>query len=318
MDIEFIPKLRGGEDRINAFHIIEARILESLEAKQKAKLDAMSIEELKENHYTANLPEIPKAKKDIDKAIDLFIEKMEPDKDNGEELLYYFYMWDIQEDIDNIELTESYYRAKEMKKNNYSEEAILSVINMEDKEDIKRARYFRERIKHKGKGQDTTILSSTKEVVDIVREYLQSLTADELYNLHIFGTVVSEEDANKQREFFIDHAQWVIEKIYYYVDAKFEDIKLSEEELLLKAGENIFLCYKSHYSPFRENNYYNSSKTDQENIKQFSELIKKAITEYPEETSAYYRANKMKRNNYSDEAILSTINEILINGTTTN
>ena len=57
--------------------------------------------------------------------------------------------------------------------------------------------------------------------------------------------------------------------------------------------------------------------TEEENLEQYKKLIVKAITEYPEETTAYCRAIRMTRNNYSEKAILGTIDKILSNGITT-
>jgi hypothetical protein len=69
MNIEFIPKMRGGKDRFSTFYKISSKIEESIKAKRRADLEAMSQEEKIDNHYTAILPEIPKTKKGINKAI---------------------------------------------------------------------------------------------------------------------------------------------------------------------------------------------------------------------------------------------------------
>lgn len=284
MDIDFIPKLRKGQDRAVVFDKIDAIIQDRITAKAKAKLEAMSLEELKDNHYTAILPEIPKTKKGIDKAIEKFIKDMQPEKDNGEEVLEYLGFYDIGEGIEEGDWTI-------------------------------RAKYLRERIKFKEEGDTITILSSTKEVVNVVIEYLQSLPTEELYNLWVFGIVVTEEEANKNKEDFIDQAKYKIFGIYYYVNAKFDEgfrtlPQAPEDDILLKAGEDIFNQTKD--APF-----HSKDKTDKENIKLWSEKIRAVITEYPEETIAYYRANKMRRTNYTDKAILSTLDKILNNGDTT-
>ena len=278
MDIEFIPKLRGYKDRLSTLNKIEFKIEESIKAKRRADLEAMSLEENIYNHYTAILPEIPKTKKGIDKAIDVFIKDFTPDTDNGEELLEYLGFYDIGEGIDEGDHTI-------------------------------RAKYLRERIKFKEEGDTITILSSTKEVVDIVREYLQSLPTEELYNLSIFGIVVTEEDANKNKERFIDQAKyWYMNKLYFYAIEKYNSKATdTEEDILFKAGEGE---YKIH-------NYQFSNTTEEENLEQYKKLIVIAITEYPEEATAYCRAFRMMRSNYSERAILSTIDKILSNGTTT-
>jgi len=282
MDIEFIPKLRGGKDRASTFDKFMFKIEESIKAKRRADLEAMSQEDKIYNHYTAILPEIPKTKKGIDKAIDVFINDFTPDNDNGDELLGSLGFFDIGEDIEEGDYTI-------------------------------RAKYLRERIKFKEEGDTITILSSTKEVVNVVREYLQSLPTEELYNLWIFGTVVTEEEANKNRENFIDQAKyWYMYKLFCYADEKHKSkVKATEEDVLLKAGERNYKLMKDVFKEIYVN------KTDEDEIKENKEWIRKAITEYPEEATAYCRALKMLRNNYSERAILSTIDNILSNGNTT-
>jgi len=277
MNIEFIPKIRGGKDRLSTFNKIEFKIEDSIKAKRRADLEAMSQEDKIDNHYTAILPEIPKTKKGIDKAIDVFINDHTPETDNGEELLEYLGFYDIREGIDEGDWTI-------------------------------RAMYLRERIKFKEEGDTITILSSTKEVVNVVREYLQSLPTEELYNLSVFGIVVTEEEANKNRENFIDQAKyWYMYKLYCYATEKYNSkAKDTEEDILLKAGETEYKLSKYHFFT-----------TEEENLAQYKKLIIKAITDYPEEATAYCRAYKMLRNNYSERAILSTIDKILSNGTTT-
>ena len=278
MDIEFIPKIRGGKDRLSTFNKIEFKIEDSIKAKRRADLEAMSQEDKIDNHYTAILPEIPKTKKGIDKAIDVFINDHTPETDNGEELLEYLGFYDIGEGIDEGDWTI-------------------------------RAMYLRERIKFKEEGDTITILSSTKEVVNVVREYLQSLPTEELYNLSVFGIVVTEEEANKNRENFIDQAKyWYMYKLYCYATEKYNSkAKDTEEDILLKAGETEYKLSKYHFL----------DTTEEENLAQYKKLIIKAITEYPEEATAYCRAFKMIQGNYSERAILSTIDKILSNGTTT-
>ena len=278
MNIEFIPKIRGGKDRLSTFNKIEFKIEDSIKAKRRADLEAMSQEDKIDNHYTAILPEIPKTKKGIDKAIDVFINDFTPDTDSGENLLEYLGFYDIGEGI-------------------------------EEGDHTIRAMYLRERIKFKEEGDTITILSSTKEVVNVVREYLQSLPTEELYNLSVFGIVVTEEEANKNRENFIDQAKyWYMYKLYCYATEKYNSkAKDTEEDILLKAGETEYKLSKYHFL----------DTTEEENLAQYKKLIIKAITDYPEEATAYCRAYKMLRNNYSERAILSTIDKILSNGTTT-
>ena len=293
MDIEVIPKLRGVNDRLSTLYKIDFKIEESIKAKRRADLEAMSQEEKIHNYYTAILPEIPKTKKGIDKAIDVFINDFTPDTDSGEALLGYLGFYDIGEGIDEGDHTI-------------------------------RAKYLRERIKFKEEGDTITILSSTKEVVNVVIEYLQSLPTEELYNLWIFGIVVTEEEANKNKEYFIDQAKyWYEYKLYSYATEKYNSKHTdTEEDILFKVGEREFKMSKYHFL----------DTTEEGNLEQYKKLIIKAITDYPEEATAYCikaitdypeeataycRAFKMIQSNYSERAILSTIDKILSNGNTT-
>lgn len=296
MDIEFIPKMRGGKDRVSTIYKIGSKIEESIKAKRRAELEAMGQEEKIDNHYTAILPEIPKTKKGIDKAIEEFIKDMKPEKDNGEELLEYLCFYDIGEDI---------------------EEGIWTI----------RAKYLRERIKFKEEGDTITILSSTKEVVNVVREYLQSLPTEELYKLYVFGIVVTEEEANRNKETFIDQANyWYRYRLFDYAIEKCNSTsKDTEEDVLYNAsrwdnGSLLSTIDKSDKAGEREyklTKYHFLDTTEEENLETYKSLIKKAITDYPAEATAYCWALKMIRNNYSERAILSTIDNILSNGNTT-
>ena len=278
MEIEFIPKLRGYKDRLSTLNKIEFKIEDSIKAKRRADLEAMSQEDKIANCYTAILPDVPKTKKGIDKALEEFIKDMQPDTDNGEELLIFLGFYDIGEDIEEGDWTIT-------------------------------AKYLRERIKFKEEGDTITILSPTKEVVNVVREYLQSLPTEELYNLSVFGIVVTEEEANINKETFIDQAKyWYISKLFFYANEKYNSKHTdTEEDILYKAGEREYKTTKYHFL----------DTTEEDNLEQYKKLIIKAITDYPDEAIAYCRALKMIRNNYSERAILSTVDKILSNGTTT-
>lgn len=278
MEIEFIPKLRGYKDRLSTLNKIEFKIEDSIKAKRRADLEAMSQEDKIANCYTAILPDVPKTKKGIDKAIEEFIKDMQPDTDNGEELLIFLGFYDIGEDIEEGDWTIT-------------------------------AKYLRERIKFKEEGDTITILSPTKEVVNVVREYLQSLPTEELYNLSVFGIVVTEEEANINKETFIDQAKyWYISKLFFYANEKYNSKHTdTEEDILYKAGEREYKTTKYHFL----------DTTEEDNLEQYKKLIIKAITDYPDEAIAYCRALIMIRSNYSEKAILSTIDKILNNGATT-
>ena len=97
-------------------------------------------------------------------------------------------------------------------------------------------------------------------------------------------------------------------KLYCYAEESYDmDYKNTEEDILLKSGEREYKISKYHFS----------NTTEEENLEQYKKLIIKAITDYPEEATAYCRAIRMTRNNYSEKAILGTIDKILSNGITT-
>ena len=286
MDIEYMPKMRQGKDRASVFEKMMFKIEESIKAKRRANIEAMSQEELKDNLFIEILPEIPKTKKGVDKAIEEFIKDMRPEEDNGEELLEFLGFYDIGEGIEEGDWT-------------------------------KRANYLRERIKFKEEGDTITILSSTKEVVNVVIEYLQSLPTEDLFSLHIFGYVTTQEDANRYKETYIDQAKyWYMEKLLWYSKERYNsEAKDTEEDILYKAGERL---YKEDLKYIDTHYIFLKDKTDQENIEEYKERIRKAITDYPEEAMAYYKGLRMLEINYSDRAVLSTLDKLLNNGTTTN
>ena len=286
MDIEYMPKMRQGKDRASVFEKMMFKREESIKAQRRANIEAMSQEELKDNLFIEILPEIPKTKKGVDKAIEEFIKDMRPEEDNGEELLEFLGFYDIGEGIEEGDWT-------------------------------KRANYLRERIKFKEEGDTITILSSTKEVVNVVIEYLQSLPTEELFSLHIFGYVTTQEDANRYKETYIDQAKyWYMEKLLWYSKERYNsEAKDTEEDILYKAGERL---YKEDLKYIDTHYIFLKDKTDQENIEEYKERIRKAITDYPEEAMAYYKGLRMLEINYSDRAVLSTLDKLLNNGTTTN
>lgn len=286
MNITFTPEFIGAKERSSIQEKMETKIEESIKTKRIAELEAMSQEDKVQNHYVAITPEIPKTKKDIDKAIDLFIKDFTPDEDNGEELLQWLDFYDIGEGI-------------------------------VDTDKAKASKYLRTKIKYKEEAENTIILNSTKEIINIVREYLQTLQPQELLNLHVFGTVNTEDDAKGNREYYIEKANYFyMWRLYFYAREMYEyEVKDTKEDIMYKAGESLY------QNDLRiGNDYYSNLKknTDKENIENYKESIKKAITEYPEEAIAYCRALKMIMSNYSERAILSTIDKILKNGTTTN
>ncbi len=256
MSLEFIPKMRNDKDRDGLYFKMLFKIEESIRERTKAEIKAMTLDRLKDNYYTAILPEIPKTKKGIDKAIEEFIKDMRPDKDNGEELLMFLGFYDLGDKIEEGDWT-------------------------------KGGKYLRERIKFKEAGEDITILSSTKDVIGAVREYLHTLSTQELYNLYVFGIVVTEEQTKKNIEFYVSQAISRF-KLYYFA-----------------------------YENYSYKNYNNIQNNTEGYIKELEEKIEILEREYPKEMIAYYRGLKMINKNYSERAILSTLDKILIDGATT-
>ena len=85
-----------------------------------------------------------------------------------------------------------------------------------------------------------------------------------------------------------------------------------------KREENGERLYKEDLKYIDTHYIFLKDKTDQENIEEYKERIRKAITDYPEEAMAYYKGLRMLEINYSDRAVLSTLDKLLNNGTTTN
>ena len=79
---------------------------------------------------------------------------------------------------------------------------------------------------------------------------LQSLPTEELYNLSIFGIVVTEEEANKNKEYFIDQVKYFyMYKLYSYAIEKYNSKHTdTEDDILFKAGEREFKISKYHFS----------------------------------------------------------------------
>ena len=284
MDIEFIPKLRGGNDRSSTWDKMMSKIEDSLKVKRKATVEAMSQEDKIANCLFPSFPEIPKTKKGIEKAIDKFINERQPDKDNGKKLIDWFGFYGYEK-------------------------------NPEEEDWTIRIEYLKERIKFKEEENITTItpiLSSTNEVVNVVREYLKGFTTEELYDFWIFGDAITEDEAKSYIDDYINNgAEYYLEVLYFYAEEKYNwIIGDKEEDILLRAGESKYKVRMEDFTNLKV-------KTYPKNIEEYKEEIRKTITEYPNEAKAYCRGIKMIRANYSESAILSTIDKILQYGTTT-
>lgn len=248
MNIDFIPKLRGKKERADLHDKVLAKIEYNIRERAKRQIKAMSPEELIENHFVAILPEIPKTKKGIDQAIDNFIKDMKPEKDNGEEILLFLGFFDSEEG---------------------KNEPYLAEIS----------KYLKNKVKSKEEGGNIAILTPTEEVVRIIREYLQKATTQELFNLWIFGIVVSEEEAKQNIDFFINQSAHRFKTLYYIFD-KHQKIDDYTEEDIAEANRNMEIL----------NN------------------------EYEKQSIAYSRALKMISTNNSHRAVLSIVDKILEDG----
>lgn len=158
------------------------------------------------------------------------------------------------------------------------------------------------------KAIDEFINDFNPEVVNVVREYLQSLPSEELYKINVFGTVVTEEEAKFNIDFnIINKLFFVFWRLYNYVDNEL-DIELKNEDILHKTAIDNLKTYQMK-------EYENPTKED---IDSEIERTNKVLNENPLELTAISRGIFMLRNNYSDSSVINTVNDILKNGATTN
>lgn len=245
MDMDFIPKIRLPKERGELWNKLKDLIENSLKSKAIAELEAMSEQDKIDCHFLPFTPEIPKTKKNIEKAIDEFINDFNPEKDNSEELLEYLKLTNIK---------------------------------------------------------------PSKKAKDEVKDYLLSLSTQELYEFNVFGIVVTEEEAKNNISLQIDHKPFfVFWRLYNYVNNEL-DIYLKEEDILYKTAIDNLKTYKI-------GNYENPTKED---IDSEIERINNVLMEYHLEYKALKRGLFMIRNNYSDSKVINTVNDILKNGATTN
>ena len=264
-----IGSLKGKAKRLQEL------IRSSIESKLLAEVEDMSQEEKLKNHYLPIEPEIPKAKRDIDKAIDTFINDFQNKEDRGAELLEYLNYWDNEPP--------------------YNESKHYKLLHRElSLEKVEASKY------------------TYKEVEDKVRVVLKQLSPEELYNLYIFGVVVTPEDAKRNLTWWIEANR---DNVDYYLflyavgnwkKIMFKEDMQPEDAISYSAIENHKLHRKYLYSDEKL-----TPEEEAKNIEEYKERVNKAINKYPKETEAYYRGWAMITNNYSERAILETAKKIL-------
>lgn len=272
METEIKPVIGSLKDKAKR---LQELIKSSIESKLLAGVEATSQEEKLENHYLPIEPEIPKVKKDIDKAIDTFINDFQNKEDRGAELLGYLNYWD----------NEPPYNERKHYKLLHSE---LSL----DKVDADKYNY--------------------KEVEDKVRVVLKQLSPEELYNLYIFGVVVTPEDAKRNLTWWIEANRDNVDYyLFLYAVGNWKIIMLKEE---WKPEDAISYSAIENHKLHRKYLYSDEKLTPEEEakkIEEYKERVTKAVRDYPKEAEAYFRGWTMLKNNYSERAILETAKKIL-------
>lgn len=264
-----IGSLKGKAKRLQEL------IRSSIESKLLAEVEDMSQEEKLKNHYLPIEPEIPKAKRDIDKAIDTFINDFQNKEDRGAELLEYLNYWDNEP---------PYNESKHYK-------LLHRELSLEKVEDSK---------------------YTYKEVEDKVRVVLKQLSPEELYNLYIFGVVVTPEDAKRNLTWWIEANRDNVDYyLFLYAVGNWKKIMFKED---MKPEDAISYSAIENHKLHRKYLYSDEKLTPEEeakNIEEYKERVNKAINKYPKETEAYCRGWAMITNNYSERAILETAKKIL-------
>ncbi len=270
MEIEIKPVISSIDSKQKK---LDELIKSSIESKLLAGVEATSQEEKLENHYLPIEPEIPKAKKDIDKAIDEFINDFQNKEDRGAELLEYLNYWDNEPP--------------------YNESKHYKLLHSELSLDKVEADKY-----------------SYKEVEDKVRVVLKQLSPEELYNLYIFGVVVTKEDAKRNLTFWIEvNRDRMADNLFYYALQNFYNIMAQKN-----TEDAISFSAKKNYE--RIKNLYHSEEDitpeeEAKKIEEYKERVTKVINDYPKETEAYCRGFIMIRNNFSERAIVETAKKIL-------
>jgi len=264
-----IGSLKGKAKRLQEL------IRSSIESKLLAEVEDMSQEEKLKNHYLPIELEIPKAKRDIDKAIDTFINDFQNKEDRGAELLEYLNYWDNEPP--------------------YNESKHYKLLHRElSLEKVEASKY------------------TYKEVEDKVRVVLKQLSPEELYNLYIFGVVVTPEDAKRNLTWWIEANRDNVDYyLFLYAVGNWKKIMFKED---MKPEDAISYSAIENHKLHRKYLYSDEKLTPEEeakNIEEYKERVNKAINKYPKETEAYCRGWAMLKNNYSERAILETAKKIL-------
>ena len=254
---------------------LQELIRSSIKSKLLAEVEDMSQEEKLKNHYLPIEPEIHKAKRDIDTARDTFINDFQNKEDRGAELLEYLNYWDNEPP--------------------YNESKHYKLLHRElSLEKVEASKY------------------TYKEVEDKVRVVLKQLSPEELYNLYIFGVVVTPEDAKRNLTWWIEANRDNVDYyLFLYAVGNWKKIMFKED---MKPEDAISYSAIENHKLHRKYLYSDEKLTPEEeakNIEEYKERVNKAINKYPKETEAYCRGWAMITNNYSERAILETAKKIL-------
>jgi hypothetical protein len=273
MENQYLPNFGNKKEKLI---VLDRLIKASITKKLIAEVEAMSQEEKMGNHYLPIAPDIPKTKKGVDKAIDTFINDFSPLLDNGEELLSYLGFYDNEPP--------------------HNEKPIYKSLHA--------------KIKSKEAGDEVEILTEPKEVINIMRDTLKELEVEELDKVGVFGTTVTEEEAKENIEFFVERkAQNEAYYLLFYAMGNYAEIMYKEEP----EDDAITYSAKQVYRVHRKISPYPNDIEEPEELSEYIERAKESLKEYPKEAEAYCRGWVMVRSNYSERAIISTINTILNN-----
>jgi len=274
MEREYMPNFGNQKDKLIALNRI---IKASITKKLIAEVEAMSQEDKLENYYLPITPEIPKTKKGIEKAIDTFINDFSPLEDNGEELLSYLGFYDNEAP--------------------HNEKPIYIAL--------------RSKIESKEAGDEIEILTETKEVINIVRDTLRGLGGEELYNLFTFGIIVTEEDAKENVRLWGERkARNVLFSLLFYARGSYAEIMYKEppEDAIIYSAKETYRLERQVFTTI-----YPNDIQEPEELSKYKEMVEQNIKDYPKEAEAYCRGWVMVESNYSERAIITTINTILNN-----
>jgi hypothetical protein len=274
MEREYLPNFGNKKEKLIA---LDRLIKASITKKLIAEVEAMSQEDKLGDHYLSITPEIPKTKKGIEKAIDTFINDFSPLEDNGEELLSYLGFYDNEAP--------------------HNEKPIYIAL--------------RSKIESKEAGDEIEILTETKEVINIVRDTLRGLGGEELYNLWIFGITVTEEEAKENVKLWVERkASNVLYSLLFYAMGSYAEIMYKEppEDAITYSAKETYRLNRQVFTTI-----YPNDIEEPEKLSEYKERVEQNLKGYPKEAEAYCRGWVMAKSNYSERAIIATINTILNN-----